>query len=135
MPHLSIWRVVILFLAVAPLGYYLAASLAALRFFRRERAKSLGDFTPPVSILKPVHGVDFASRENFSSFCKQNYPEYEVLFCVNEMSDPAVTVVQAVMSEFPQCRVRILSGAAQLGANRKVNNLALLSKERSEERR
>ena len=129
MPHLSIWRVVILFLAVAPLGYYLAASLAALRFFRRERAKSLGDFTPPVSILKPVHGVDFASRENFSSFCKQNYPEYEVLFCVNEMSDPAVTVVQAVMSEFPQCRVRILSGAAQLGANRKVNNLALLSKE------
>ena len=129
MPHVSIWRVVILFLAVAPLGYYLAASLAALRFFRRERAKSLADFTPPVSILKPVHGVDFASRENFSSFCKQNYPEYEVLFCVNEMSDPAVTVVQAVMSEFPQCRVRILSGAAQLGANRKVNNLALLSKE------
>ena len=129
MPHVSIWRVVILFFAVAPLGYYLAASLAALRFFRRERAKSLADFTPPVSILKPVHGVDFASRENFSSFCKQNYPEYEVLFCVNEMSDPAVTVVQAVMSEFPQCRVRILSGAAQLGANRKVNNLALLSKE------
>src|SRR6516225_2004904 len=129
MSHLSIWRVVILLLAIAPLAYYLVAILAALRFFRRERSKPLPDFTPPVSVLKPVHGVDFASLENFSSFCRQDYPEYEILFCVNEMSDPAVAVVQTVMSEFPQCRVRILSGAAQLGANRKVNNLALLSKE------
>jgi ceramide glucosyltransferase len=129
MSHLSIWRVVILLLAIAPLAYYLVAILAALRFFRRERSKPLPDFTPPVSVLKPVHGVDFASLENFSSFCRQDYPEYEILFCVNEMSDPAVAVVQTVMSEFPQCRIRILSGATQFGANRKVNNLALLTKE------
>ena len=129
MSHLSIWRVVILLLAIAPLAYYLVAILAALRFFRRERSKPLPDFTPPVSVLKPVHGVDFASLENFSSFCRQDYPEYEILFCVNEMSDPAVAVVQTVMSEFPQRRIRILSGAAQFGANRKVNNLALLTKE------
>jgi ceramide glucosyltransferase len=129
MSHLSIWRVVILLLAIAPLAYYLVAILAALRFFRRERSKALPDFTPPVSVLKPVHGVDFASLENFSSFCRQDYPEYEILFCVNEMSDPAVAVVQTVMSEFPQRRIRILSGATQFGANRKVNNLALLTKE------
>ena len=129
MSHLSIWRVVILLLAIAPLAYYLVAILAAFRFFRRERSKPLPDFTPPVSVLKPVHGVDFASLENFSSFCRQDYPEYEILFCVNEMSDPAVAVVQTVMSEFPQRRIRILSGATQFGANRKVNNLALLTKE------
>lgn len=129
MPHVSIWRAVILLLAIAPIAYYVAAILAALRFFRRERAKPLPDFTPPVSILKPVRGVDFASHENFSSFCKQNYPEYEILFGVNEMSDPAVAVVQKVMAEFPERRIRILSGATQLGANRKVNNLALLTKE------
>jgi len=129
MSHLSIWRVVILLLAIAPLAYYLVAILAAFRFFRRERGKPLPDFTPPVSVLKPVHGVDFASLENFSSFCRQDYPEYEILFCVNEMSDPAVAAVQTVMSEFPQRRIRILSGATQFGANRKVNNLALLTKE------
>ena len=128
MPHLSIWRVVILLLAIAPLAYYLVAILAAVRFFLRERAKQLSDFTPPVSVLKPVRGVDFASFENFSSFCRQDYPEYEVLFCVNEMSDPAVAVVRAVMSEFPKRRIRLLSGATQLGANRKVNNLVLLTK-------
>jgi len=129
MSHLSIWRVVILLLAIAPLAYYLVALLAAFRFFRRERSKPLPDFTPPVSVLKPVHGVDFASLENFSSFCRQDYPEYEILFCVNEMSDPAVAAVQTVASEFPQRRIRILSGATQFGANRKVNNLALLTKE------
>jgi ceramide glucosyltransferase len=129
MPHLAIWRFVILILAIAPLAYYVVAILAALRFFHRERKKPFPNFQPPISILKPVRGVDFASHENFASFCRQNYGTYEILFCVNEMSDPAVAVIQKVMEEFPQKRIRILSGATQLGTNRKVNNLALLTKE------
>lgn len=127
--HLEILRAAILLLALAPLGYYLAATIAALRFFTRERVKKLPDFTPPVSILKPVHGVDFASYENFASFCAQDYPAYETLFCVNELSDPAVAVIQEIMADFPDRPIRILSGAAQLGSNRKVNNLALLARE------
>ncbi len=129
MPHIAIWRLAILFLAIAPLAYYAVAIFAALRFFRKERRKPLSDFQPPVSLLKPVRGVDFASYENFASFCQQNYENYEILFCVNEMSDPAVPVIQRVIEEFPQRRIRILSGAAKLGTNRKVNNLALLTRE------
>lgn len=126
---MSLWRLAILLIALAPLAYYVVAILAAIRFFKRERKKQLPHFTPPVSVLKPVRGVDFASRENFASFCRQNYDNYEILFCVNEMSDPAVPVIRQMMAEFPQRRIRILSGAAQLGTNRKVNNLALLAKE------
>ena len=126
---MAIWRVVILSLAIAPLAYYALAILAAIRFFRRERTKPLAEFRPPVSILKPVRGVDFATYENFSSFCRQNYEDYEVLFCVNEMSDAAIPVIQRVMAEFPGRSIRVLSGATQLGTNRKVNNLALLAKE------
>jgi len=129
MHHMAIWRVVILSLAIAPLAYYALAILAAIRFFRRERTKPLAEFRPPVSILKPVRGVDFATYENFSSFCRQNYEDYEVLFCVNEMSDAAIPVIQRVMAEFPGRSIRVLSGATQLGTNRKVNNLALLAKE------
>lgn len=127
--HFAIWRWAILLLALAPLGYYVSAIIAASRFFRRERAKQLPEFTPPVSLLKPVRGVDFGSYENFASFCVQNYPEYEVLFCVNEMSDTAVPVIQNVMKDFPERRIRIISNAPQIGSNRKINNLALLTRE------
>jgi ceramide glucosyltransferase len=129
MSHLSTWRAGLLVLAAAPLAYYVVAIFAAVRFFRRERARRLPEFAPPVSLLKPVRGVDFASYENFKSFCTQDYQDYEILFCVNEMSDPAVPVIERVMREFPRRTIRILSGAKQIGSNRKVNNLALLAKE------
>ena len=126
---ISLWRLLILLLALGPLAYYLVAAVAAVRFFKRERAKHLPDFTPPVSILKPVHGVDFATYENFASFCHQDYPAYEILFCVNDLSDPAVAIIQKVMADFPERSIRILSGAAQVGSNRKINNLVLLVRE------
>ena len=126
---ISVWRLLILLLALAPLGYYLAGILAAVRFFVRERAKQLPDFAPPVSVLKPVHGADFATYENFASFCTQDYPDYEILFCVNQLSDPAVAIIQKVIADFPERSIRILSGAAQVGSNRKINNLVLLARE------
>jgi ceramide glucosyltransferase len=129
MSELSIWRVAVLALALAPLVYYLVAIFAALRFFLKERAKALPAFTPPVSLLKPVRGVDFASYENFKSFCTLNYPDYEILFCVNHMDDPAVPVIERLKREFPERRIEIFSGAQQIGANRKVNNLVLLTRQ------
>jgi ceramide glucosyltransferase len=119
----SILRYGLLLAALAPLAYYLLSALAAWRFFRRERARALPDFTPSVSLLKPVRGVDFASWENFSSFCLQDYPDYELLFVVNDMADPAVPLIERLQAEFPQRNIRIFSGAAPLGANRKISNL------------
>ena len=133
MPHIALWRLAILIVAMAPLGYYVVAILAALRFFHKERKKTVGDFRPPVSVLKPVRGVDFASFENFSSFCRQNYGEYEILFCVNEMTDAAVPVIERVKAAHPERQIRILTGATQYGTNRKVNNLALLAREAQHE--
>jgi ceramide glucosyltransferase len=127
--HLSLWRVVILLIALTPLAFYLVAIAAAIRFVRRESHRVLPDFTPPVSLLKPVRGVDFASPENFASFCTQNYPDYEILFCVNDLSDPAVPLIRNLMQTFPQCGIRIFSNAPAVGSNRKVNNLTLLARE------
>jgi len=128
MIELPIWRMAVLVLGAAPLVYYLVAIFAALQFFVRERARKVAEFAPPVSLLKPVRGVDFASYENFKSFCTLDYPEYEILFCVNDMSDAAVPVIQRLKQEFPQRRIEIFSAAPQVGTNRKVNNLALLTK-------
>jgi ceramide glucosyltransferase len=125
----AIWRDAVLLLAAAPLVYYMLATVAALRFFRRERARVLPDFTPAVSILKPVRGVDFGSYENFASFCRQEYPAYEILFAVNDDADSAVPLVRRIIVEFPERRIRLLVGAEHLGANRKVNKLARLARE------
>ena len=113
----------------AGIGFLMLAMLAALRFFRRARAQVLPNFTPGVSVLKPVLGVDFASHENFSSFCLQDYPEYEILFAVNGDADPAVPLIRRIIADFPERKIRLLVGAEHLGANRKVNKLARLSRE------
>jgi ceramide glucosyltransferase len=122
------WRTFILALAAVPLIYYVAATLAAWRFFRSERRKNLGDFTPAVSLLKPVRGVDFGSYENFASFCRLDYPEYEILFAVNDDADPAVPLIQRLIAEFPQRKIRMTVGSEDLGTNRKVNKLARLAR-------
>ena len=127
--HYAIWHDAVFLVAAVPLIYYALATLAALRFFRRERARILADYTPPVSVLKPVRGVDFGSYENFASFCRQEYRDYEILFVVNDDGDPAVPVVRRIIAEFPERRIRLFVGAEHLGANRKVNKLARLARE------
>jgi ceramide glucosyltransferase len=129
LPYISLCRAAVLLIACVPLAYYVVATLAAVRFFSRERKKALGSYTPPVSVLKPVRGVDFASYENFKSFCLQDYPEYEILFCVNDLDDTAVPLIHRLAQEFPLLTIRLVSNAAQIGSNRKVNSLALLARE------
>ncbi len=123
----SVWKDAVLLIALAPLAYYVTAILASLRFFRRERRK-VPDFTPPVSLLKPVYGMDFGSVENFASFCHQNYPEYEILFAVNDESDPSVPLIREFAAKFPERHIQLISGAPQAGANKKVNNLIELAR-------
>jgi ceramide glucosyltransferase len=125
---LAFGRDAVLVLAVAPLLYYITAMLAAVRFFRK-RDSSSSSFAPPVSLLKPVYGVDFGSYENFASFCRQDYPDYEILFAVNDDSDAAVPLVQRLAAEFPDRSIRLISGSEQLGSNRKVSNLIALARE------
>jgi ceramide glucosyltransferase len=130
-----VWMVVrdaILALAVAPFIYYLIALLAAARFFRSESVgshRSVSDFTPPVSILKPIHGLDRETYENYASFCNQEYPEFEILFCVGNERDPAVSVIEKLIAEFPQRSIRLLVGSEPLGASDKVNKLCRMVRE------
>lgn len=125
----ALWRYAVLLIAVAPLVYYLLASIAAFRFFSRERARKIPDFTPPISILKAVRGTDFATFENYASFCRQNYPEYEIIFALNDAEDSAAPIIRRLIEEFPDHKIRVLIGAEDLGANRKVNKLARMSQE------
>jgi len=84
-------------------------------------------------LLKPVHGVDFGSYENFASFCRQDYPQYEILFAVSSEADTSVPVIRQLMGEFPRRNIGLIINAEQIGANRKVNKLIRLQREAKHE--
>jgi ceramide glucosyltransferase len=127
------FRDVVLLLALGPFVYYVLALWASCVYFRRtkQQGRRRSAYQPPVSILKPVRGLDREAYQNFASFCLQDYPEYEILFCVNEASDPVVPVIEKLQRDFPERRIRLLVGATQHGASGKVNKLCRLVEEAS----
>ena len=109
-------------LAFCGMGFYILC-LWSVRCFRRESRKPSPEFAPPVSILKPLRGVDPEMYESFRSHCVQDYPEYEIIFGVNEADDPAVDAVHQLMREFPSCKIRLVICPQVLGTNRKTSNV------------
>src|SRR2546430_14340026 len=124
-----------LILAAASFIYYLLVLYSSWLFFRRSKngtSRNL-DFTPPVSNLKPVRGLDPEAYENFASFCRQDYPDYEILFCVGDTSDPVFPVLQQLVRDFPERRIRIVIGSGRIATNDKVAKLTRLVEEASHE--
>ncbi|MGD0842645.1 MAG: bacteriohopanetetrol glucosamine biosynthesis glycosyltransferase HpnI [Candidatus Acidiferrales bacterium] len=124
--------------ALGPLIYYAVGTFAAWRFFRwahrAERSGRAADHAsptalPPASILKPLRGLDPDAYENFASFCRLDYPEYEILFAVSDAADPAAAIVQRLIADFPHRAIRLIVTGAAAGANIKVSNLCRLVRE------
>ncbi len=88
------------------------AAVGVLRFHaeaRRQVRSAIEDGQlPPVSVLKPVHGLEAQLKENIESFFRQDYPNYEILFAADEADDSALEVVREVSARYPQIQTRIL---------------------------
>jgi ceramide glucosyltransferase len=105
--------------------YWLVAWWWVRGFFQSESAPDLG-FTPPASILKAVKGRDAQAYENFASFCRQDYPNYELLFGVSEARDPVVPIVRRLQQNFPERNIRFFVAPA-IGPNQKASTLHQLA--------
>jgi ceramide glucosyltransferase len=117
--------VVAVVVAVAAIAsaYQLFQLFAAWRFFGRPgRPARWGEKLPPVTVLKPLKGPGIDLYANLASFCRQDYPTYQIVFGVEDPRDPAVAVVHQLRRDFPE-RDIALSVASMPGANRKVANL------------
>lgn len=103
--------------------YYCYAIYAAIEFFSQPTQLD-PDFHPPITILKPICGLDIDTYENFASFCHQDYPEYQIIFGVRDERDPSVEVVKKIIADFPDLDIRLVVSDRTIGTNLKVSNLA-----------
>jgi ceramide glucosyltransferase len=111
-------------LALAGAAYFALAMVAAQRFQRQRSHPSGMRFTPPVSILRSLKGLDPHMYAAFRSHCLLEYPEYEVLFGADDPSEPSLALVEKLREEFPLVNLRIVQCPLRLGMNGKVSNLA-----------
>ena len=110
-------------LAFAGCGFYLLAIWSARSFVRASR-KTLPDFSPAVSVLKPVKGLDPDMYASFASHCEQDYAgEYELLFAAGSADDPAIPAIERLQQEFPDRNIRLILCPEALGTNGKVSSL------------
>src|SRR3954469_4347355 len=104
--------------AVGGTAYDALCLWGAARFLNEPSAGEA--YTPPVSMLKPLKGADPEMYEAFRSHCLQDYPEYEIVFGVADLRDPAAEAVERLKQEFPQHRIKLVQCSPEAGTNRKV---------------
>jgi ceramide glucosyltransferase len=129
MPHVVAQSLEILttVLALAGMGYFVAAIVAA-RVFLVQRRAAISVFAPGVTVLKSLRGLDPGMMDAFRSHCRQNYAgEYELLFGVSGLDDPAVGAVEQLKLEFPALAIQLVECPERLGTNGKVSTLVQLA--------
>ena len=118
----AFFRIVTILGTLCGIGYYLLSLWSARRFLAQHHEPDMA-FAPPVSILKPLSGADPQAYENLRSHCLQDYPEFEIIFGVSDPDDSAVPVVNRLITELRDRRIRLIVCSQVLGTNLKVSNL------------
>jgi ceramide glucosyltransferase len=117
---------------VTSVAYFCLCLWSAARFLRDRKAAGGGARSTqqltPISILKPLRGTDPEMYESFRSHCLQDYPEYEIIFGVNDANDPSIQLVDRLKIEFPRHNIQLIICRENLGPNTKVSNLAQMAR-------
>lgn len=100
----------------------LCQAIAFRRLRRKDPVNALLRATPPVTIIRPLRGIEAFSRETALSGLELDYPDYSTIFCVADAADPIVPLVEELIARFGKERVSLITGDVAVSANPKLNN-------------
>jgi len=101
---------------------FFAMTVTGLKCRARERSLPAPGAAPPVSLVRPLRGIEAFSEETLRASFELDYPDYEVIFCVQAPHDPIIPHVQRIIAEHPHIHARLLIGDDYVSANPKLNN-------------
>ncbi|MDJ0575613.1 MAG: bacteriohopanetetrol glucosamine biosynthesis glycosyltransferase HpnI [Xenococcaceae cyanobacterium MO_234.B1] len=121
----DIFSIICLVPVISGSVYSILSVWTIIRFFTSSRSdlKASDGFTPPVTVLKPVKGLEKDLKSNLRTIGIQDYPKYQVVYSVQDTKDPALPILQEIQKELGSERISVVISTVQAGANGKVNNL------------
>ncbi len=97
-------------------------AIGVLRLRRRDRPTTLLAALPPVTIVRPVRGIEAFSRETAVSGLELDYPDCRTIFCVADADDPIVPLIEELIARYGESKVGLITGDVAVSANPKLNN-------------
>ena len=119
----------VLGLFACSVGYALFAISKVMLFRRKVAQAPLAAGDRPVTVIKPICGMEVELEENLRSFCEQDYGAYQVLFGVRSASDPAIPVIRRIIEEFPEIDCELVVSDRIIGSNYKISNIANIAEQ------
>ncbi|MGH9513824.1 MAG: glycosyltransferase [Terriglobales bacterium] len=131
-PAVLLWRILLyiaLFGTASSTIYLLMVLVGAFRFHQESKAArkvalSLQSTLPPVTVFKPVHGMELKLEENLESFFQQDYPAFEIIIGARDRENPALRVAEKVAQRYPHVLSRIVISGPPTWPNAKVFSLS-----------
>ncbi len=120
---------ILVYMAVALASVSLVVTwlVSASVFFNQPTPPLRGELLPPISVLKPLKGVDDGLWENLVALAEQDYPNFEILLGAADRDDPALALARRFQREYDHLDIRVIVCERNLGFNPKVSNLAQLT--------
>ena len=123
MPSIQAVVAVVGFVCLCLAAGYSLVTVVAVLVWRMQRRPSKARSMPPVTVLKPLCGAEPGLLEHLRSFCRQDYPEFQIVFGVRDAGDPACAVVKRLAAEFPSVPIELVINPQLHGTNLKISNL------------
>jgi ceramide glucosyltransferase len=123
MPSLQAFMAVVGCASLTLAASYAVLTVVAVLVWRMRRGATSSRSRPPVTVLKPLCGAEPGLHEHLRSFCRQNYPEFQIVFGVRDAGDPACAVVKRLAAEFPSVPIELVINPQLHGNNLKISNL------------